>query len=50
MHFFIDLLACKSVDRSTFCMKRDCQYLLCVLLCITWFSLCGDVGRICLVH
>jgi hypothetical protein len=23
MHFFVVLLACKSVDRSTFCMKRD---------------------------
>ena len=25
MHFFIVLLACKSVDRSTFCMKRFIQ-------------------------
>jgi hypothetical protein len=23
MHFFVVVLACKSVDRSTFCMKRD---------------------------
>jgi hypothetical protein len=30
--FFVVLLACKSVDRSTFCMKRLVELSLCILL------------------